>query len=667
MTQIREGDLLWSPSEERKSQANITRYMAWLRESRGLDVATYDELWRWSVDELEAFWASIWDYFGVRAHLPYERVLADRSMPGAKWFTGAELNYAEHALARRDEHVALLWRNEDGPGGEMRNDELCRAVASVAAGLRRLGVGRGDRVAAYLPNIPEAVIALLATASIGAVWSSCSPDFGERSVVDRFQQIEPAVLITVDGYRYGGREFDRTVVSEDVRRSLPGLKAMVVVENLGGRALLDGAVRWEDLLGEDAELVFEPVPFDHPLWVLYSSGTTGLPKAIVQSHGGILVEHLKTLAFHFDLTEDDRFFWFSTTGWMMWNVLVSGLLMGATCVLYDGSPGHPDMNALWRLAQDTGITYFGTSAPFLAACAKAGVEPGRDFDLSALRGIGSTASPLPPESFGWVYEHVKRDVVLGSASGGTDICTAQAGPCPILPVHAGELQCRELGVALESFDESGQPALGRVGELVVTAPMPSMPIFLWGDADGSKHHESYFGMYTGIWRHGDWVKVTERGSCVIYGRSDSTLNRGGVRMGTSEFYSVVEEFPEVAESLVVDTSALGEDGQLLLFLVMREGFSLDEALITRIKDRIRSALSPRHVPNEVYSTPAVPRTLNGKKVEVPVKRILQGASMEDVAAEASMVNPEAMSYFVGLANELRGASQLVGRRDVSDV
>ena len=385
----------------------------------------------------------------------------------------------------------------------------------------------------------------------------------------------------------------------------------------------------------------------------------------MQSHGGILLEHLKTLTFHFDLSEEDRFFWFSTTGWMMWNVLVGGLLIGATCVLYDGSPGHPDMNALWRLAQDTGITYFGTSAPYIAACMKAGVEPGRDFDLRALRGIGSTASPLPPESFGWVYEHVKRDVVLGSASGGTDICTAQAGPCPLLPVHAGELQCRMLGVALESYDEAGNPGVGRVGELVVTAPMPSMPIFLWGDADGSKHHESYFVMFPGIWRHGDWVKVTDRGSCVIYGRSDSTLNRGGVRMGTSEFYSVVEEFPDVADSLVVDTSALGAEGQLLLFLVMREGISLDDALASQLKERIRAALSPRHVPNQIFAAPAVPRTLNGKKVEVPVKRVLQGESPEDVAASASMANPESMAYFVGLAGELGLDSPVRRRRDVS--
>lgn len=664
MTTVREGDLLWSPSEERKAQANITRYMAWLRESRGLGFSTYDELWRWSVDDLEAFWGSVWEYFGVRAHRPYERALADRSMPGARWFTGAEINYAEHALRRRDGHVALLYRNEDGAGGEVTYAELGRRVASVSAGLRRLGVGRGDRVAAYLPNIPEAVVALLATASIGAVWSSCSPDFGERSVVDRFHQIEPTVLITVDGYRYGGRDFDRTGVSEEIRRSLPSLKAMVVVENIGGRGLPAGAVRWDDLLGEDADLVFEPVPFDHPLWVLYSSGTTGLPKAIVQSQGGILVEHLKALSLHVDLTEDDRFFWFSTTGWMMWNFLVGGLLLGATCILYDGNPGHPDLNVLWRLAQDTGMTYFGTSAPFIAACMKGGVEPGRDFDVSALRGMGSTASPLPPEGFAWVYEHVKRDIVLGSASGGTDVCTAQAGPCPIVPVHAGELQCSLLGVKLESFDEAGKPEIGRVGELVVTAPMPSMPIFLWGDGDGSRHRESYFGMYPGIWRHGDWVKVTERGSCVIYGRSDSTLNRGGVRMGTSEFYSVVEDFPEVADSLVVDTSGLDAEGQLLLFLVMREGEELDEGLTARVKERIRSALSPRHVPNAVYLAPSVPRTLNGKKVEVPVKRILQGASAREVAAEAAMTNPDALAYFVGLADEMRPGSRGPGRKDM---
>ena len=664
MTEVREGDLLWTPSEERMAQANITRYMAWLRETRGLNFATYEELWRWSVDDLEAFWGSVWDYFGVKAHRPYERVLAGRSMPGAQWFPGAELNYAEHALVRRDDHVALLYRDEDGSGGEMTYAELARQVASVAAGLRRLGVGRGDRVAAYLPNIPEAVVALLATASIGAVWSSCSPDFGERSVVDRFRQIEPTVFITVDGYCYGGLEFDRTAVTEEVRRDLPGLKGMVVVENLGGCVLPGGAVRWEDLLGENAPLTFEPVPFDHPLWVLYSSGTTGLPKPIVQSQGGILLEHLKALSLHVDLTEADRFFWFSTTGWMMWNFLVGGLLLGATCVLYDGSPGHPDMNALWRLAQDTGMTYFGASAPYIAACMKAGVEPGRDFDLSALRGIGSTASPLPPESFGWVYEHVKQDVVLGSASGGTDICTAQAGPCPLLPVHAGELQCSLLGVKLESFDEAGQSAVGRVGELVVTAPMPSMPVFLWGDADGSRHRESYFAMYPGVWRHGDWVKVTERGSSVIYGRSDSTLNRGGVRMGTSEFYSVVEEFPEVADSLVVDTSALEAEGQLLLFLVLHEGETLSDALIARVKDRIRTALSPRHVPNAIHAVPAVPRTLNGKKVEVPVKRIFLGARSEDVAATASMANPDALAHYVSLAGEL---GLVPSRRDVSSV
>ncbi len=665
MSTVREGDLLWTPSDERKARANITRYIAWLRESRGLSFRSYEELWRWSVEDLEAFWGSVWDYFGVKAHSPYERVLADRSMPGAKWFPGAELNYAEHAFARRDGHVALLYRDEDGRGGEMTYDELYRQVASVAAGLRKLGVGRGDRVAAYLPNIPAAVVALLATASIGAVWSSCSPDFGERSVVDRFRQIEPVVLIAVDGYRYGGRAYDRREVSEEVRRSLTSLKAVIGVTNLGDGEWGDGVVAWDDLLMEDAPLAFEPVPFDHPLWVLYSSGTTGLPKPIVQSQGGILIEHLKALSLHLDLTEDDRFFWFSTTGWMMWNFLVGGLLLGTTCILYDGSPGHPDMNALWRLAQDTGMTYFGTSAPYIAACMKAGVEPGRDFDLRALRGIGSTASPLPPESFGWVYEHVKGDVVLGSASGGTDICTAQAGPCPLLPVHAGELQCSLLGVNLESFDEEGRHATGRVGELVVTEPMPSMPIYLWGDADGSRHQESYFAMYPGTWRHGDWVKVTERGSSVIYGRSDSTLNRGGVRMGTSEFYSVIEEMPEVEDSLVVDTSSLGTEGQLLLFLVLREGEQLDEALTARVKERIRQSLSPRHVPNAIYSVPAVPRTLNGKKVEVPVKRVFLGFRLEDVAASASMSNPEVLAHYARLAGDLGLGTAVRGRRDIA--
>jgi len=532
MDKVTEGTLLWEPSEEQQANANLTRYMGWLKDKRGLDFTSYDALWHWSVTDLEKFWASVWDFFGIKSHTPYSKVLGQRTMPGAQWFPGAKLNYAEHALPRKDDHPAIEFRNEGGDARTLTYAELNRQVASVAAGLRGLGVAQGDRVAAYLPNIPEAVVAFLATASIGAVWSSCSPDFGARNVIDRFQQIEPTVFITVDGYRYNDKPFDRLEASAEIQRSLPTLKATVLVSYLNNEADVSGlkdVVAWDELLGNDTTLAFEPVLFDHPLWVLYSSGTTGAPKAIVQSQGGILIEHLKAISLHLDLTADDRFFWFTTTGWMMWNFLVGGLLHGMTIVLYDGSPAYPDMGALWRLAEETGITYFGTSAPYIAACMKAGVEPGRDFDLTALRGIGSTASPLPPEGFAWVYGHVKRDLLLGSTSGGTDICTSLAFSCPILSVHAGELQCRGLGTAMRSFDESGRPITGEVGELVVTEPMPSMPLYLWGDADGSRYNESYFNVYPGVWRHGDWLKVTERGSCIIYGRSDSGRATGGDR------------------------------------------------------------------------------------------------------------------------------------------
>ncbi len=651
---VTEGTLLWEPSAEQLADANLTRYMGWLKDKCGLDFTSYDALWQWSVTDLEGFWASVWDFFGVKSHTPYSKVLGQRTMPGAQWFPGAQLNHAEHALSRNDDHPAIEFCNESGDARTLTYAELNRQVASVATGLRGMGVVKGDRVAAYLPNIPEAVVAFLATASIGAVWSSCSPDFGARNVIDRFQQIEPTVLITMDGYRYNGKVFDRMEASAEIQRSLPTLNATVLVSYLHDDAPLGGlkgVIPWNDLLENDTPLVFEPVPFDHPLWVLYSSGTTGAPKAIVQSQGGILIEHLKALSLHLDLTADDRFFWFTTTGWMMWNFLVGGLLHGMTIVLYDGSPAYPDMKAMWRLVEETGITYFGTSAPFLAACMKAGIEPGRDFDLSALRGIGSTASPLPPEGFAWVYEHVKRDLLLGSTSGGTDICTSLAFSCPILPVHAGELQCRGLGTAMQAFDESGSPVSGEVGELVVTKPMPSMPLYLWGDEDGSRYLDSYFNVYSGVWRHGDWLKVTERGSCIIYGRSDSTLNRGGVRMGTSEFYSVIDELPEVVDSLVVDTSSLGNEGKLLLFLVLGEGATLDDELTTKLKTRLRSALSPRHVPDEVYAVPEVPRTLNGKKVEVPVKRILLGESPDAVVTPSSLANPDSIKYFVDLAHQ----------------
>jgi acetoacetyl-CoA synthetase len=507
-------------------------------------------------------------------------------------------------------------------------------------------------VAAYLPNVPQTVVAFLATASLGAVWSSCAPEFGVSSVVDRFQQIEPTVLLAVEGYRYGGKVHDRRGALAEIRGRLPSLRATVLVPSpvhQEGRHSGE-AVTWEELLaGGAGEPEAEPVPFDHPLWVLYSSGTTGLPKPIVHGHGGIALELLKSLALHLDLGPADRFFWFTTTGWMMWNFLVGGLLLGSTVLLWDGSPGHPDLLALWRFAAATGMTYFGTSAAYVLACQKAGVEPGRECDLSALHSIGSTGSPLSPEGFAWLYRHVSEDVLVGSVSGGTDVCTAFVTSAPVLPVHAGELQCRALGAKVEAFDEQGRSLVGQVGELVVTEPMPSMPLCFWNDPGGERYRDSYFTTYPGVWRHGDWIEVTERGSCVITGRSDSTLNRGGVRMGTAEFYRVVESLDEVADSLVVDAGDAQGEGRLLLFLVLRPGCALDQDLSGRIRALIRSELSPRHVPDEIHAIEEVPRTLSGKKLEVPVKRILAGVPQEQAVSEGALANPAAIRSVVAVA------------------
>lgn len=649
---VPEGTLLWQPPPERQAQSNLRRYMHWLAAERGRRFGTYDELWQWSVTDLEGFWASIWDFFQIGGRPSPAPVLARRQMPGTVWYPNASLNYAEHALRRRDDHIALIFQSERHPLTRLTYAELYSQVASVAAALRGMGVQKGDRVVAYLPNIPQALVAFLAAASLGATWSSCSPDFGTRSVVDRFQQIEPKVLFAVDGYSYGGKTHDRLAVAAEIRSQLPTLQATVLVPHLQAdppAATLPGAVRWESLLAPAGEMQFTPVPFDHPLWVLYSSGTTGLPKAIVQGHGGILLEHYKQLSLQLDLKPDDRFFWFTTTGWMMWNLLISGLLLGTTVVLYDGSPGHPDMDVLWRLAQDAGVTYFGTSAPYLIACAKAGIHPGRDHDLSRIHSLGSTGAPLPPSGFQWVYDEVKADLLLGSVSGGTDVCTAFVGSSPLLPVYAGEIQCRSLGAKVEAFDDMGQPLIGDLGELVITEPLPSMPLFFWNDPDGVRYQDSYFAMYSGIWRHSDWIKITERGTCVVTGRSDSTLNRGGVRMGSSEFYRVVEGLPEVLDSLVADTSSLDTEGQLLLFVVLRPGAALDEALIGRINRTLRQELSPRHVPDAIYAVPEVPRTLNGKKMEVPIKRLLMGTPAERVANPGTMGNPQSLAFFLELA------------------
>ena len=655
---------LWEPPAELVERARLTEFMRWLEAERGLRFDDYDALWRWSVDDLDGFWAAIWDFFEVRGDGDRATVLASRDMPGARWFPDTRLNYAEHVFAGKDDgEVAILHASELRELGELTWGELRSQVAALAAGLSAMGVERGDRVAAYLPNIPEAIVAFLATASIGAVWSSCSPDFGPASVVDRFAQIEPKVLFTVDGYRYGGKDHDRREAIRVVMEEMPSLLHEIVVPYLDPDpeiAVVEGdgpaVTRLADVIRENegAPLEFERVPFDHPLWVLYSSGTTGLPKAIVQGQGGILLEHLKKLHLHVDAHPGDRLFWFTTTGWMMWNFLVSGLLTKAAIVLYDGSPGHPDMGVLWDLAERAGVTMFGTSASYIAACMKAGLEPGAGRDLGRLGAVGSTGSPLSPEGFDWVYEHLGRDTWLFSTSGGTDLCTAFVGGVALLPVYRGELQGRALGAAVEAWDEAGASVTDEVGELVVTEPMPSMPVCFWGDEDGSRYRASYFEMFPGVWRHGDWIEITSRGTAIIYGRSDSTINRSGVRMGTSEIYRAVLSIDTIVDALVVDVPRPGTEGWMPLFVVLREGAELDEELPREIARRVRERCSPRHVPDEVFQIAEVPRTLSGKALEVPVKRILMGTPAEKAASRDSLANPAALDYFVEMAGRLEG-------------
>jgi acetoacetyl-CoA synthetase len=609
------GEVLWTPPLD--GTTAIERFMA----QQGFDA--YDDLWRWSVDDLEGFWAAVWSFCRVEASQPYQRVLSSRSMPGARWFEGARLSYAAHAL-RGEGPTAVVGVSQTRERVELSWDELRDQVARCRAGLRRLGVRRGDRVAAYLPNVPEAVVAFLATASLGAIWTSCAPEFGVQAVLDRLAQVEPVVLLAVEGYRYGDRDVDRRDEVAAIRAGLPSVRHVVTVPYLHP----DGD--WDDLLGEGGDLAHEQVPPDHPLYVLYSSGTTGLPKPIVHGHGGILLEHLKVLTLHADLGPGDRFSWFTTTGWMMWNYLVSGLLVGSTVVLFDGDPGSPDLDVLWQLCEDEQLTWFGASAPFLMACRKAGLRPGERHDLSRLRAVGSTGAPLPAEGFRWVYEAVKPDALLSSISGGTDVCSAFVGGCPVVPVRAGEISCRYLGCAVDSID----------GELVVTAPMPSMPVGFWGDGDGSRYRAAYFEEHPGVWTHGDWVDFTETGGVVITGRSDATLNRGGVRIGTSEIYRVVESVPGVHDSLVVHL----EDGDRLVLFVVADHHPGDE-----LREVLRRELSPRHAPDEVHLVPAIPTTLSGKKLEVPVKRILAGADPDSVASRDALKDPTSLDPFVEIA------------------
>ncbi|MCL6437317.1 MAG: acetoacetate--CoA ligase [Rubrobacteraceae bacterium] len=631
----------------------IGRYVRWLREERALKFEGYDELWRWSVGDLEAFWRSVWDFYGVRAHTPPERVLAAREMPGARWFPGARLNYAERILTPSgdDGEVAIFAHSQTRAPFELTFGELREQVARARAGLRRLGVGPGDRVAAYLPNVPETVVAFLATASLGAIWVTCAPEFGPRSVIDRFGQLDPKVLLAVTGYRYGEKHIDRRAEVRDIRRALPTLEHVVHVPYVGGAEdVLPDSVGWEELLSEEEPLRCEPVPFDHPLYVLFSSGTTGKPKAIVHGHGGILLEHLKNLGLTWDLRPGARLMWFTTTAWMMWNALVSALLLRSAIVTMDGNPLYPDLAFQWRLAEQTGATMLGVAPAYLMACRKAGLEVGREFDLSSVRQIGAAGSPLPPEGFDWVYEQLGPDVLLNIGSGGTDVCTGIVQGSPLQPVYRGEISGPCLGVDAAAYDERGRPVVGEFGELVIRSPMPSMPLGFWNDPGDRRYRAAYFERFPGVWCHGDWIRFTERGSCVISGRSDATLNRGGVRLGTGEIYSVVESLEEVADSLVVHLEdAEGGPGELLLFVVPAPGTELDERLRSRIAATLRRELSPRHVPDAIEAVPSIPRTLSQKKLEVPVKRILRGARPEEVASRDSLLDPAALDAFAAYA------------------
>jgi acetoacetyl-CoA synthetase len=651
------GDVLWSPPADARERTELGRYMTWLESERGRAFADYHELWRWSIADLEGFWASIWDFFEIRAHAPYERVLGSREMPGAEWFPGARLNYAEHMVGREEDTdaVAVVAVSQTRDRFELTFGELREQVARARAGLERLGVGPGDRVVAYLPNIPEALVAFLATASLGAVWATCPPEFGVRSVLHRLGQLQPKVLLAVAGYRYGEKHIDRREQVAEVRAGLSSLETVVHVPYAGGPDdALPDTVGWGELTGEPGELAFAPLPFGHPLCVLFSSGTTGLPKAIVHCHGGILLEHLKNHAFSWDLRRGDRLQWFTTTAWMMWNALVSTLLLRASIVMIDGNPAHPDLGFQWELAEQVRPTFFGLSPAFTMACRKADVAPGRRFDLSSIRMLCEAGSPLPLEAYEWLYEQVGPDVYLNVGSGGTDVCTGLVQGYPLLPVYAGEMSAPCLGVDAVAYGPDGTPVVGELGELVIRQPMPSMPVAFWNDPDGTRYHQAYFEHFPGVWRFGDWILFTERGSSVITGRSDATLNRGGVRLGTSEIDSVVEEFDDVLDSLVVH---LEEQDELLLFVVLRPGLELDADLEARLKGALRTSLSPRHAPDSIVAVPAIPRTLTGKKLEVPVKRILTGAAVSDVAASDALVDPDAIEPFAEYARARAGAAR----------
>ena len=643
---------LWSPSNEFAEQANITHFLTWLKKEKNLQFSDYESLWEWSTDNIENFWQIMVDYFDIQFHHPYKRVLNNHKMPGTKWFEGATLNYTQQLFKNySDDFPALISEAENRNMSEMSWSDLYKQVASVSRFMRNKNIKKGDRVVAFMPNTPETVVAFLATASIGAVWSSCAPEFGAESVIERFKQIKPKMMFAVEGCLYIGKKIDRTDIVLEIRNEIPEIETLVLIDYIDpsgeiGNKIKDKVSFSKVLETQTDKIEYEYVGFNDPLWVLYSSGTTGKPKAITHSQGGIVLEHTKYLSLHSNVKPGSRFFWYSTTGWMMWNFMMGSLLVGGTAVLYDGSPAYPNINRLWDMADRAKIETFGTSAAYIMACIKAGIVPRKEHDLSALKSIGSTGSPLPVSGFNWCYENVKNDLWLNSVSGGTDICSVFTGGLPTLPVFPGEIQCRSLGAKVESYDEDGNPLIGRVGEMVISEPMPSMPIYFWNDNEFKRYEESYFEMYPGKWRHGDWIEITKRGGAIISGRSDSTLNRGGIRIGTAEIYSAVEKLPEIKDSLIIGLERDGGKYYLPLFVVLKEGEELTPELIKKIAATVRKQFSPRHVPDQVFKIDEVPYTLSGKKMETPVKKYFRGDDLDKVLNKDAMRNPEAFDFFI---------------------